>query len=100
VRALAARLQGLDGRLVWMSVSRTLIGSVLMVEVVLLWIVALEIAGLRDYDSKLDAGLALVGGAALGAAAYFFATRALQSEESQVLAERVPLPARVRGWLT
>jgi putative peptidoglycan lipid II flippase len=96
-RALSARFGGLDGRLVWLSVSRTVIATVLMAEVVLLWLAGLELAGWLDPSSKLSAAAALLGGAALGGVVFVVTTRALHSEESELLLERVPLPARLRS---
>jgi putative peptidoglycan lipid II flippase len=100
IRALAARFGGLDGRAVWQSVSRSVIATVLMAQIVLLWLAAMELAGWLDMTSKMSSGVALVGGTLLGAAAYFLTTRALHSDEAQLLVERVPLPGGLRSVLS
>lgn len=91
-RALAARLQGVDAAEMAASITRTLVGSVVMAEVVAVWLAALRLAGLLDLDNKGEAGIALFGGVAIGGVAYFFATRALRSSEADVLLRRLPLP--------
>jgi len=98
LRALSGRLMGIDaGRLVF-SLTRTAAATLLMAEVVALWLVALWGAGLLDLDNKLEAGIALAGGMALGGAAFFYTTRLLGSDEARVLVERLPLPARLRRY--
>jgi putative peptidoglycan lipid II flippase len=99
LRALIARLGGLEGGRIVFSVSRTVLASLLMAEVVALWLIALRVAGLLDLDSRLNAGTALVGGAAIGAAVFYAASRALGSEEARTLAERLPVPRRLRGHI-
>jgi putative peptidoglycan lipid II flippase len=99
LRTLVRRLHGFDGAHVMRSVSSTLAGSVVMGEVLLLWLALLRFAGLLDLDIKLEAAFAVGGGTALGALAFFFATRALRSEEAQVLIERLPLPAQLRALI-
>jgi peptidoglycan biosynthesis protein MviN/MurJ (putative lipid II flippase) len=96
VRTLARRLRGLDNARVLRSVARTLIATVLMAEVIALWLAALNLVGLLDLDNKLDAGLALVGGTALGGLAFLLASRVLHSEEAETLLARVQLPQGVR----
>jgi putative peptidoglycan lipid II flippase len=96
VRTLARRLRGLDNARVLRSVARTLIATVLMAEVIALWLAALNLVGLLDLDNKLDAGLALVGGTALGGLAFLWASRVLHSEEAETLLARVQLPQGVR----
>ncbi len=98
VRTLARRMDGLDIQRVGASVARTLVASVLMAEVVALWLAALRLAGLLDFDSKVDAGLALAGGIGLGALAFFYSSRLLRSAEAEVLLQRLPLPARIRRF--
>ena len=100
IRALAARLGGLDNRALGLSVWRTGLATLLMAEVVLLWLALLALAGWLDLDSRASAALASVGGVALGAAAFLACTYALNSEEAHLIAERLPLPARVRSRLT
>ncbi len=96
-RALAARLHGFDAVEMAASVTRTLAGTVLMAEMVALWLAGLRLAGLLDLGNKAEAGLALLGGIAVGGAAYFLATRALRSAEADVLLRRLPLPGRSRA---
>jgi putative peptidoglycan lipid II flippase len=90
------RIGGLDGAGAIASLLRTAAATVLMAEVVALWLAALRIAGLLDLDSKLDAALASVGGAAIGAAAFAVAARLLRSEEAALLFERLPAPRLMR----
>ena len=98
LRAISGRLMGIDaGRLVF-SLTRTAAATLLMAEVVALWLVALRWAGLLDLESKPEAGLALAGGLALGGAVFFYTTRLLRSDEARVLVERLPLPARLRRY--
>jgi peptidoglycan biosynthesis protein MviN/MurJ (putative lipid II flippase) len=97
VRTLAVRLDGLDARRVVDSVLRTLMATVLMAEVIAVWLALLHYAGLLDLGQKLDAGLATAGGVAIGGAVFFATTRALRSAEAEVLIQRLPLPERVRA---
>lgn len=96
LRTLSQRLGGLDARDIGFSISRTVAASILMTEVILLWLAVLHFAGLLDLSQKLDAGLAVVGGIAIGAAVFFLVTRLLRSEEAALLARRLPLPGRLR----
>lgn len=98
-RALSDRLHGLDGGSIVYSLVRVVASTILMAQVIALWLVLLVLAGLFDLESKFDAGLALTGGIILGAAVYFYATRLLRTEEAEVLVERMPLPVRVRALL-
>jgi hypothetical protein len=98
-RALADRLHGLDGGAIVYSVVRTFAATVVMAEVIALWLAMLQLAGALDLDSKLDAGVAAAGGIALGGMAFFYVTRLLRSEEAEVLVRRLPLPARLRMLL-
>jgi putative peptidoglycan lipid II flippase len=97
-RTLNRRMPGLgDARLAF-SVMRTIASSVLMAEVILLWLALLELAGLLDLAVKLDAALAVLGGIAIGAGVYFYVSRILRSEEATTLLRRLPLPERLRAW--
>ncbi len=99
LRALSGRLSGIDaGRLV-SSLTRTGAATLLMAEVVALWLVALRGVGLLDLGSKPQAGVAVAGGMALGAAVFVYTTRLLRSDEARVLIERLPLPPRLRGYV-
>ena len=73
--------------------------SVLMAEVILLWLALLRLAGLLDLARKPLAAFAVMGAVALGAAAFFYTSRLLRSEEAEVLAQRLPLPERLRAYL-
>ena len=96
-RALAPRLEGLADRALFGSVTRTVAASILMAEVILLWLIGLELLGLRDLSSKLDAALACIGGAAVGAAVYLVVTHVLHSEEAALIRRRLPLPVAFRA---
>jgi putative peptidoglycan lipid II flippase len=89
-RALDVRMMGIDsGRLV-NSLLRTGASTLLMAEVVGLWLVCLRGAGLLDFSSKLESGAAAIVGVVLGGATYFYTSRLLRSDEARVLAERLP----------
>jgi putative peptidoglycan lipid II flippase len=98
-RNLGRRIGGLDARHLAFSVSRTLMASVLMGEVLLLWLAVLRLAGILDLDRKIDATFAVLGALAIGTAVYFYASRILHSEEADTLADRLPLPAGLRSAL-
>jgi len=99
LRALSPRLGGLDTPAVWASAWRTILATMLMAEVVLLWLAGLELAGALSMASRASAGLAAIGGCVLGGAAFFVCTRVLGSAEAHLIAERVPLPGAVRARL-
>jgi putative peptidoglycan lipid II flippase len=96
VRTLNRRLHGLETAASMQSLARTVIATVLMAEVLALWLAALKLAGALDFSSKLDSGFAVAGGMFLGGATYYITSRLLRSPEATVLAERMPLPATVR----
>jgi putative peptidoglycan lipid II flippase len=96
LRTLMRRLEGFDAGRVAVSVSRTLVATILMAEVIALWLAVLSVAGLLDLDRKSLAGFAAVGGVAIGALVFFYASRLLRSDEAEVLLQRLPLPARLR----
>jgi putative peptidoglycan lipid II flippase len=98
-RALAARFGTIDLASIWGAASRTLVATVLMAEVLALWLAALSLAGLLDLGNKIDAGLAVLGGAAIGGAVFFVTSAVLRSEEARMLLERAPIPERLRGYL-
>lgn len=98
LRTLSGRLHGLGTGELAYSLSRTIMSSVLMAEVILVWLAMLHFLGLLDLAQKVDAGLAVGGGTAIGGGVYLWTTRLLQSEEAGLLARRLPLPARVRRW--
>jgi putative peptidoglycan lipid II flippase len=94
-RALGFRLDGVDYRSIASSVARTCVATLLMAEVVALWLALLKLMGALDLDSKFDTAVATIGGVALGAAVYAFASRMLRSPEAALIAERLPLPERL-----
>jgi putative peptidoglycan lipid II flippase len=98
-RNLSRRLGGLDAARMAFSVSRTVLASLLMGEVLLLWLAFLRLAGALDLDRKIDATLTVTGGVALGTGVYFWASRLLRSDEAEVLAARLPLPGGLRRAL-
>lgn len=99
IRNLEHRLGGLDAGHLVFSLTRTIVSSVLMAEVILLWLALLRLAGLLDLGRKPQAAFAVVGALALGTAVFFVTSRLLRSEEADVLVRRLPLPARVRASL-
>jgi putative peptidoglycan lipid II flippase len=99
VRTLDRRLHGLADAQVMQSLARTLIASLLMAEVLAVWLAILKLAGLLDLSSKPQAGFALLGGMLLGGATFYITTRVLRSDEATVLAARLPLPAAVRRFV-
>jgi putative peptidoglycan lipid II flippase len=99
LRTLDRRLHGLDTRQLVLSATRTVVATVLMAEAIALWLAALKLAGLLELDRKPEAGFAMLGGMAVGAVTYFYASRLLHSEEAETLVRRLPLPRRVRAWL-
>ena len=96
VRTLDRRLHGLDTAATMQSVARTAVATLLMAEVLAVWLAVLKLAGGLDLGSKLDSGAAVAGGMLLGGGAFYVTSRLLRSQESRVLAERLPLPAAVR----
>jgi putative peptidoglycan lipid II flippase len=96
IRTLDRRLHGLDGAAAWQSFARTAIATVLMAEVLAVWLALLKLGGALDLSSKLDSGVAVVGGMLLGGAAFYVTSRILGSAEATVLAERLPLPSAAR----
>ena len=99
LRALIARMGGLEGGRIVFSVSRAVLATLLMAEVVGLWLILVLGTGLLDLDSRLQAGIALVTGTALGAGVFYFASRALGSEEATEIVGRLPIPERVRALI-
>jgi putative peptidoglycan lipid II flippase len=89
-RALDVRMMGIDTGRIVNSLLRTGASTLLMGEVVVLWLLCLHGAGLLDLSSKLETGFAVIVGAALGAATYFYTSRLLRSDEARVLASRLP----------
>ncbi|MBI2723940.1 MAG: murein biosynthesis integral membrane protein MurJ [Chloroflexi bacterium] len=99
IRTLDRRLHGLDRARVLASAARTILASVLMAEVVALWLSVLRLAGILDLASKAQAGFALLGAMLLGVAVYWYASRRLGSAEADTLLARLPLPEGLRRAL-
>ncbi len=99
MQTLDRRLHGLDTRELVLSVTRTVVATVLMAEAIALWLALLKLAGLLELDRKPQAGFAMLGGMAVGAVTYFYASRLLHSEEAETLVQRLPLPRRLREAL-
>jgi putative peptidoglycan lipid II flippase len=99
IRNLERRLGGLDAGHLVFSLMRTIASSVLMAEVILLWLSLLQLAGLLDLARKPQAAFAVMGAMALGTATFFYTSRALRSEEAEVLVQRLPMPERLRAYL-
>jgi putative peptidoglycan lipid II flippase len=100
VRTLDRRVHGIAGTAVLQSIARTGIATLLMAEVLALWLAVLELAGMLDLASKASAGFAVCGGILLGATVYYVTSRLLRSDEADILAERLPMPAALRRWVT
>jgi putative peptidoglycan lipid II flippase len=98
LRTLMRRLHGLDTAPLAFSVTRTVVATILMAEVIALWLALLELTGLLQLERKALAGFAAVGGIGLGAIVYFYASRLLRSEEADVLLQRLPLGDRLRRY--
>ncbi len=99
IRNLERRLGGLDAGHLVFSLTRTIASSVLMAEVILLWLALLRVSGLLDLARKPEAALAVIGAFGLGAATFFYTSRLLRSDEAEVLVQRLPLPQRLRSYL-
>jgi putative peptidoglycan lipid II flippase len=97
-RVLRRRMFGLDERHVANSVTRTVGATVLMAEVVGLFVVLLHVSGHLNTGSTGDAFLALVGGGVIGTGAFLAAASLLGSEEVGVLRRRLPM-LRDSAWL-
>jgi putative peptidoglycan lipid II flippase len=91
---IGPRMGALDTRSLGRSLGKTVVATVLMAEVVVLYLIVLDQIGHLDMGNSFDAVLALAGSAALGGGAFVVAARALGSEEVETLLRRVP--ARVR----
>jgi putative peptidoglycan lipid II flippase len=91
---LRGRLEWADLSALGLSVGKSSIATVLMVEVVGLYLILLDQAGHLDTSSSADAMVALIGSTVLGGATFFAAARALSSEEAESLLRRLPLPRR------
>ncbi len=98
-RTIVQRVPELDTARITRSLVRTGVATVLMAEVVALWLALLHLTGALELDNKLDALFVTASGIALGTAVFIWTTHLLHSEEAAVLARRVPLPSRIRAAL-
>jgi putative peptidoglycan lipid II flippase len=98
-RTLDRRLHGLDRARVTASLTRTMAATVLMAEVIGLWLAVLYFGGVLDLDVKVEAAFATLGGTAIGAVVFVYASRLLRSEEAETLLQRLPMPARLRSYV-
>ncbi|MDP9237125.1 MAG: murein biosynthesis integral membrane protein MurJ [Chloroflexota bacterium] len=98
LRTLMRRMDGLDPVKLAISVTRTLTATILMAEVIALWLALLSLVGLLQLDKKVLSGFAAISGVGIGTVVFFYTSRVLRSEEAEVLLQRLPLPARVRAW--
>ena len=94
-RALAARMGGFDTGDLATSAGRTVLATVVMAEVVAVYLAMLRLGGMLDLGNKSDAALAVIGGCLVGGTAFFVTSRVLQSREADVLVQRLPMP---RSW--
>jgi putative peptidoglycan lipid II flippase len=99
IRNLERRLGGLDAGRLAFSLTRTIASSVLMAEVILLWLALLQMAGLLNLGRKPQAAFAVLGASVLGTVVFFYASRLLHSDEAELLVQRLPLPRRLRAYL-
>jgi putative peptidoglycan lipid II flippase len=95
-RAFAVRLGGLESLRLARSVLRTVASTLVMTELVGVWLVILYAAGALDGGDKLLSGVAVAGAIGIGAPAFYVTSRALRSPEAQLLADRMPIPVRLR----
>jgi putative peptidoglycan lipid II flippase len=91
---LRYRIEADDLRAFGLSLARTAMAALLMIEVVGLFLITLHQLGHLDTGSFADAFLALAGGSVLGVATFLCAARALRSEEAEVIVRRLPGPLR------
>jgi putative peptidoglycan lipid II flippase len=97
-RALAMRLRGLENARLARSVTHTVAATLLMAQLVGLWLLGLHAAGLLDADSKVLSAIAVAGAIAIGVPAFYVTSWLLGSTEARMLAERLPLPPLVRRF--
>ena len=98
-RVLRRRMFGLDEGHIANSVTRTVGATVLMAEVVGLFVVLLHVSGHLNTGSTGDAFLALVGGGVIGTGVFLATASLLGSEEVDVLRRRLPM-LRDSAWLS
>jgi putative peptidoglycan lipid II flippase len=97
LRVLSRRMEGLEeGRIVY-SVTRAVGSTVLMAEVVGLFVVILHAGGHLNTGSFGDAFAALVGGGLIGAGVFFLGAYAFRCEEVGILMRRLSPPRPSEG---
>jgi len=89
-RALSRRMGGLDEGHVIYSLTRMAGATLIMVEVVGLFLVLMHASGHLNTGHFSDAFAALVGGGLIGAGTYFLAAYLLRSDELGTLLRRIP----------
>jgi len=97
-RVLRRRMFGLEEGHAVNSVARTAGATVLMAEVVGLFMVLLHVSGHLNTGSTGDSFLALVGGGVIGAGTFLAAASLLGSEEVDILRSRLPM-LRASAWM-
>ena len=90
LRVLSRRLGGLEEGHIVYSVSRSVVATAFMAEVVGLLVVLLHASGHLNTGRLADAFAALVGGGLVGLGAYFLAAYLLRSEEIGTILRRLP----------
>ena len=90
LRVLSRRLGGLEEGHIVYSVSRSVVATTLMAEVVGLFVVLLYASGHLNTGRLTDAFAALLGGGLIGAGVYFLAAFILRSEEMGTILRRLP----------
>jgi putative peptidoglycan lipid II flippase len=95
-RALAIRMGGLDNARLARSVTQTVAATILMAQLVALWLLVLRAAGALDSSDRLTSAFALAGALGIGSASFYLTSRLLGSSEARLLTERMPLPASLR----
>ncbi len=98
-RTLDRRMKGLDRMRVISSLTRTVTATVLMGEVIGLWLALLYFGGVLELNVKVEAAFATLGGTVIGAAVFLYASRLLGSAEAEILVQRLPMPARLRAYV-
>jgi len=89
-RALSRRMGGLEEGHVIYSVTRIAGATLLMVEVVSLFMVLMHASGHLNTGQLSDAFASLAGGSLLGAGTYFLVAYLLRSDELSTLLRRIP----------
>jgi putative peptidoglycan lipid II flippase len=88
--ALRRRIEEIDVLALLRWAGRTALATLVMAEVVGLYLIVLHQLGLSDWSDSLDAALALAGGGLLGVAVFGMTARALRIAELDTLLTRLP----------